>query len=162
MDPEDALIEKIQNNLSNNGFPEKIVAFPIDKIQVIIEKDQLELDMILSRLAMAGIYSQEQGDKLIFSASPDSFNTQSDSENSDQNPDTSGDGLGDLLKGLGDLPFDPASFAGKSKDDIMNMGKEMMEKMSETDKAELFQKFMSMPADQKEKLMGKAKDFNLF
>ena len=44
----------------------------------------------------------------------------------------------------------------------MNMGKEMMDKMSETDKAELFKKFMSMPADQKEKLMGKAKDFNLF
>ena len=73
MDPEDALIEKIQNNLSNNGFPEKVVSFPADKIQAIIEKDGLELDMILSRLSMAGIYSSEQGDKLIFSSSPDTF-----------------------------------------------------------------------------------------
>ena len=161
MDPEDALIEKIQNNLSNNGFPEKVVAFPFDKIQAIVEKDQLELDMILSRLSMAGIYSQEQGDKLVFSASPDSFGNQE--EGSQEGGDApAGDGLGDLLNGLGDLPFDPASFAGKSKEDIMNMGKEMMDKMSETDKAELFKKFMSMPADQKEKLMGKAKDFNLF
>jgi hypothetical protein len=160
MDPEDALIEKIQNNLNNNGFPEKTVAFPLSKIQAIVEKDQLEFDMILSRLSMAGIYSQEQGDKLLFSSSPDNFASQS---NPSETESSEGEGgLGDLLKGLGDLPFDPASFAGKSKDDIMSMGKEMMDKMSETDKAELFQKFMSMPADQKEKLMGKAKDFKLF
>ena len=161
MDPEDALIEKIQNNLNNNGFPENVVAFPLNKIQAIVEKDQLELDMILSRLSMAGIYSQEQGDKLIFSATPDSFANQEESSQEGGEAPAS-DGLGDLLNGLGDLPFDPASFAGKSKEDIMSMGKDMMEKMSETDKAELFKKFMSMPADQKEKLMGKAKDFNLF
>ncbi|WDE96853.1 hypothetical protein PQO03_02615 [Lentisphaera profundi] len=160
MDPEDALIEKIQNNLSKNGFPEKVVSFPLSKIQAIVEKDELELDMILSRLSMAGIYSQEQDDKLVFAATPDDFSNQADSSESP----SAGDGLGDLLNGLGDLPFnfDPASFAGKSKDDIMSMGKDMMDKMSETDKGELFKKFMSMPAEQKEKLMGKAKDFKLF
>ena len=159
MDPEDALIEKIQNNLSKNGFPSKTVAFPAEKIHEIIDKDGLELDMILSRLSMAGIYSTEKEDKIIFASSPDAFGDSNSSQNDDKG------GLTDLLGGLGDLlppGLDPSAFAGKSKEDIMNMGKQMMDNMSESDKAELFQKFMNMPADQRENLMGKAKDMNLF
>ena len=159
MDPEDALIEKIQTNLSNNGFPEKTVAFPAAKIQVIVEKDGLELDMILSRLSMAGIYSTESGDKLIFSSSPDTFNGDGSDSSDNQG------GLADLLGGLGDLlppGLDPSALAGKSKEDIMQMGKDLMANMSQEQQAEMFQKFMSMPAEQREKLMGKAKDMNLF
>jgi hypothetical protein len=159
MDPEDALIEKIQMNLTKNGFPNKTVAFPSEKIQKIIDQDGLELDMILSRLSMAGIYSSQQGDKLIFSSSPDTFSN-------DENDSSDGQGgLADLLGGLGDLlppGLDPSAFAGKSKEDIMQMGKDLMANMSQEEQAEMFQKFMSMPADQREKLMGKAKDMNLF
>ena len=157
MDPEDALIEKIQTNLSNNGFPEKVVSFPADKIQAIVEKDELELDMILSRLSMAGIYSEEQGDRLVFGSSPDAFGVPTESSGS------AGDNIADMLGGMGDLPFnmDPSMFAGKSKEDVMGMAEQMMSSMSDGDKAKLFESFMKMPADQREKLMKQAGDMGM-
>ena len=97
--------------------------------------------------------------KIIFSASPDAFVEEDTSSNEGNG------GISDLLGGLGDLlppGLDPSAFAGKSKEDIMKMGKDLMANMSQEEQAEMFQKFMSMPEEQSEKLMGKAKDMNLF
>ncbi len=163
MDPEDALIEKIQTNLSKNGFPEKTVSFPADKIKTIVEKDELELDMILSRLSMAGIYSQESGDKLLFAASPDAFVPNA---NEEVPAGAAGDNIADMLGGMdgvGDMlgGIDPSMFAGKSKDDVIGMAQQMMSSMSDEDKAKMFEGFMKMPADQREKLMKQAGDMGL-
>jgi len=151
MDPEDALIERITENLHKNGFPEKKVAFPASKLHSIADEGGVELDMALSRLSMSQIYSKESGDKIFFASSPDLLEevvTTATTQN--ESP-------------LGDLPFniDPAMFAGKSKDDIKGMADQLMGSMSDEEKNKMMQTFMNMDATERDQLMGKAKDMGI-
>ena len=152
MDPEDALIERITENLHKNGFPEKKIAFPATKLHAIAEKSGVELDMALSRLSMSQIYSKEAGDKIFFASSPDLLKEEESKPSTppDKNP-------------LGDLPFniDPTMFTGKSKDDVKDMADQLMGSMSEEEKNKMMKTFMNMDSEERDNLMNKAKDMGI-
>ena len=152
MDPEDALIERITENLNKNGFPDKKVAFPADKLNQIAENSGVELDMALSRLSMSQVFSKEDGDKIIFASSPELLEEQEvmPSQETPSNP-------------LGDLPFniDPSMFAGKSKEDVKSMADNIMNTMTDEQRSQMMETFMNMPAEERENLMKKAKDMGV-
>ena len=79
---EDKLIEQIKINIEKNGFPEKQVALPYNKIIENVNKLNLNLELFLSRLELFDIYTKQDGERLIFSSSPQAVETTTSSDKS--------------------------------------------------------------------------------
>ena len=124
VDPEDQFIDFIKSTLEKNGYPDKKVSLPLAKVQAAAEGKGLDLDMILSRIKMGGIYSELTTEKIIFS----------DTEAEEESADAAGNpfanmggmgGLGDMLGGM-----DLGALQNMSQEELMGQVSSLMENMT--------------------------------
>lgn len=69
--------DQIKKNLENNGFPQKKVSLPLEKLYEIAESKGENLNKVLAELETEGIKNHKTLDKIIFQSSagiPDSDN----------------------------------------------------------------------------------------
>ena len=59
--------EKIKRNLEKNGFPEKSVAFPLEKLYESAHEAGANLNKILDALSEQGIANEKSAEKITFS-----------------------------------------------------------------------------------------------
>jgi hypothetical protein len=57
----------ILNNLEQNGFPDKKVSLPLEKMYEVAEKKSANLNTILEELSNEGTLHEKTNDKIIFS-----------------------------------------------------------------------------------------------
>lgn len=150
-DPEDLFVEKIEKNLAKNGFPEKKVSLPLAKVEASARDNELDLEMILSRLSMTGVYSCIVEDKIYFAA--ESISASDFSASVETPPSGMPDLSGMFSGGMPDL----SSFAGKNPQQMQEQAMKIMEGMTPEQQEKLMQMWMNMPAEEKENLMDKVK-----
>lgn len=64
-------IETILKNLQNNGFPQKRVSLPLEKLYEVAEEKGHNFNKVLEELEKQGIQHEKTLDKIIFSPSID-------------------------------------------------------------------------------------------
>ena len=154
VDPEDQFIDFIKSTLEKNGFPEKKVSLPAAKVKSAAESKGLDLDMILSRLKMANIYSEVGEEKIVFSDS------EAEEESAGANPFANMGGLGGLGDMLGGL--DLGALQNMSQEDLMGQVTNMMQNMSPEQQQAMMDMYQNMSDEDKENIMNKGKDMGLF
>ena len=154
VDPEDQFIEFIKSTLEKNGFPEKKVSLPLTKVQSAAEGKGLDLDMILSRLKMGGVYSELTIEKVIFSDSEKEETSGAD------NPFAGMGGMG----GLGDMlgGMDLSALQNMSQEELMGQVSSLMENMTPEQQQAMMDMYQNMSDEDRENIMNKGKDMGLF
>lgn len=72
-----ALKDQILANLKNNGFPEKKVSLPMDKMYEVADDKGENLNKILDELKLQGIDHEKTGEKIIFKSGMPNLNPES-------------------------------------------------------------------------------------
>ena len=67
-------LEKIQKNLTTNGFPEKKVAFPLETLYEKADETGVNFNQVREELKTLGINTKTSGEKIIFSMDTDKGN----------------------------------------------------------------------------------------
>ncbi|MFZ8933339.1 MAG: hypothetical protein ACO20H_06930 [Bacteriovoracaceae bacterium] len=125
-------INTIIKNLESNGFPQKRVALPLEKMYEIADQKELNFNKVLEELSQKGISHSKEGDRIIFS----------------QDTMPNFDHLAEMMN-------------GKNPGDLMKMAQEMMAKMSPEQQEEIKNRVMNMDPKEREELMNKAKDMGM-
>ena len=69
-----SFLEKVQKNLTANGFPEKKVSFPLETLYEKAEEAGVNFNQVREELEKLGIQTTSEGDKLVFSMEQDKGN----------------------------------------------------------------------------------------
>ncbi len=69
-----SFLEKVQKNLTANGFPEKKVAFPLEALYEKADEAGVNFNKIREELKSLGINTETSGEKIIFSMDTDKGN----------------------------------------------------------------------------------------
>ncbi len=154
VDPEDQFIDFIKSTLEKNGFPDKKVSLPLEKVKSAAEGKSLDLDMILSRLKMGSVYSEIAEDKIVFS------DTEAEEPAAEGNPFANMGGMG----GLGDMlgGMDLGALQNMSQEELMGQVTNMMQNMSPEQQQSMMEMYQNMSDEDKENIMNKGKDMGLF
>jgi hypothetical protein len=108
IDPLEAFVERVAQQLTKHGFPERQVSFPIEKMYESAATKGLSFNKVLDLLAERGIAHEKTPEKVIFSPAATTVL-----------PDASAFG------GL-----DPSMFAGMSQEQLMAAAQAAMQQMS--------------------------------
>ena len=112
-----SLKEKIIKNLEMNGFPQKKVSLPLEKMYEVADNSRENLNTILEELEGTGISHTKSEDKIIFESAL---------------PNLKGDTFKKAQEMMGNM--DPAELQ-KIQEQIANMSEEEKEKLMEQAKA---------------------------
>ncbi len=147
-------ITNIIETLHKNGFPEKKVALPLEKMYETAHEKGLNFNVILDFLKQKDIDHEKTTEKIIF------FQKQKEEEPASENP---------FAKAFG-TSFDPFQMLSKFKpEDLKNVDMSTMisqaanvfKNMNPEQLANLKKTFESMSEDDKKDLMKKARDMGV-
>ncbi|MBF0313841.1 MAG: hypothetical protein HQK52_10525 [Oligoflexia bacterium] len=130
----DLFVEKIIQTLQANGFPEKKVTLPLEKMYEISESKKLNFNDVLTELAAQGINHEKLSDKILFS--------QVEQNNQDIHQK-----IFDRLKGM-----DPKDMMKNAQSILSSMSPEELQAMQEM--------YQSMTPSQREELAKRAQEMN--
>jgi hypothetical protein len=162
-------IANLLKNLMQNGFPEKKVALPLEKLYESAHSKNVNFNKVLTfLLEEKDIDHEKTSTKIIFFPK---LAVVSESENSQAGESASGvmpglENLDDIMK-IGQEMFGNALNPDMLKDGNMNMAslaekaKAMMASMSPEQLQNLQKIVNNIPSDKKEALMKKAKDLGI-
>jgi hypothetical protein len=120
------LKNQILKNLELNGFPQKSVSLPLEKMYEVADKKGENLNTILEELAAEGTAHTKTTDKIVFSKqAPASFNPE------DFNMD------GDMMKKVQEM------MSSMKPEDLQKI-KDQVSSMSEDEKSDLMNKAKDM------------------
>jgi hypothetical protein len=123
--------DKILQTLKTNGFPEKRVSLPTDKMFEVAESKGFSFNDVLQSLKTDHHIEAKIGpDKIIFS--------QELSENVSENP-----------------------FSGMNPEQMMKQAQEMMSKMDPEELKKIQEMFTNMSPEEKEQMLKKGKDLGI-
>ena len=122
----ESFLEKIESNLKKNGFPERAVAFPLEKLYESAHEAGANLNKILEDLALKGIQNEKTVEKIIFTKKI-----------------TSSD---DIM----------SQFEGMNMDDVRAKSEQMMKDMPPEQLEYAKQMFANMSEQEKKDMMAKA------
>jgi hypothetical protein len=149
VDPEDLFIEKMKSTLTKNGFPEKKVSLPLEKVKAAAESRKLDLDFILSRLSMMDFPSTIDGDKVIFAVKQE--------EAANPFGDMGGmGGMGDMFGGL-----DMGALKNMSQEELMGQVSNMMKNMTPDQQSGMMDMYKNMSEEEKANILNKAGDMGI-
>ena len=111
------LKEQILSNLKSNGFPEKKVSLPLEKMYEVAENKSENLNTILEELKSQGVDHEKTEDKIIFKSAM---------------PNLGAEGFEKAQEMMKDM--DPEEMK-KLQDQVANMSEEEKEKLMEQAKA---------------------------
>ena len=129
-------IDSIIKNLEQNGFPDKKVSLPLEKMYEIAEEKGLNFNQVLEKIKSdKGIDSKSEGDRIIFDKvqAPSGLNM---------------DHLNDM-------------FSGMDQGDMMKKAQDAMAAMTPEQMAEMKKMFENMSPEEQQNLMKKGKDMGL-
>lgn len=131
-----AFLEHIQQILSKNGYPDKRVSLPLERMYAVAHEKQLNFNKVLVMLQERGIDHEKTTEKIIFFPRPNPAFTES-SDGTAEHPQTP-----DLAR-------------------MMAEAQAMLQNMSPQQISELQNMFANMSPKEKEELMRKARDLGL-
>lgn len=129
-------VQIVIDNVKKNGFPEKKVAFPFEKLTEAAEKKEIDLDKVLQLLDDIQIAHVKTGTKIVFYAKDRGPFAESTPKNEGSQPGP--------FEVFGDM--DPAELMAAAAQMMQNMSpeqleaaKKMYESMSEEERAALIE-----------------------
>ncbi|MEZ4742044.1 MAG: hypothetical protein R3B45_06315 [Bdellovibrionota bacterium] len=114
-------IADIQNTLNKNGFPEKKVALPLEKMYEVAHKKGINFNKVLNFLESKGVWHTKTAEKIIFSSNASEVNA--------EELPTGEVHLQEEQKTNSDT-FDFSMFAGMDLNQLMKSATEMMKNMT--------------------------------
>ncbi len=130
----DSFVEQVVKTLESNGFPDKRVSLPTDKMFDVADRKGLSFNQVLEILKDRGIDSEMGAEKIIFSKEI-------------QNPFPQG--------------FDPSSLKDMDQAELMKKAQEFMSSMSPEQMAEVQKMYQNMSDEEKAEIMKKGKEMGL-
>jgi hypothetical protein len=141
-DPLVAFVDSVIAQLAKNGYPERRVSFPIERMYESAAAKGLSFNKVLEQLAERGIGHEKTPEKVIFApavvAPPSPF-------------------PGDAFAGL-----DPAMFAGMSQEQLFAAAQAAMQQMGPEQVAALRAMVEGMTPEQQAAMLDQAKKMGLF
>ena len=139
MDMTKQFIKQIEVNLKNNGFPEKKVSLPLEKMYEIADTKGLSFNAVLKEMREdLGIESVLETDKVIFSMA------QNDTKQQNQ-----------------PFSFNPEELKDMDQDELKEKAQNFMKTMSPEQMAEIQKTFANMSQEEKDEIMKKGKEMGL-
>ena len=139
MDTKEQFIKQIEENLKSNGFPEKKVSLPLEKMYEIADSKGLSFNDVLREMKEKhGIESLLETERVIFSSTAQE--------------DTSQDKP---------FSFNPEELKNMDQDELKDKAQSFMKSMSPEQMAEIQKTFANMSQDEKDEIMRKGKEMGL-
>jgi hypothetical protein len=137
-DPLIAFVDRVVAQLAKNGYPERHVAFPIERMYESAAAKGLSFNKVLELLAERGIAHEKTPEKVIFA------------------PAVVAPSLPDAFAG-----FDPAMFAGMSQEQLIAAAQAAMQQMGPEQVAALRAMVEGMTPEQQAAMLEQAKKLGL-
>ena len=139
MDTTEQFIKQIEENLKGNGFPEKKVSLPLEKMYEIADSKGLSFNDVLREMKEKhGIESLLETERVIFSSTAQ--------ENAEQKEPFS---------------FNPEELKNMDQDELKDKAQSFMKSMSPEQMAEIQKTFANMSQEEKDEIMRKGKEMGL-
>ena len=139
MDTQEQFIKQIKANLKNNGFPEKKVSLPLEKMYEVADSKDLSFNEILKVMKEKyGIDSLLETERVIFSDAK--------ANSSSQNTPFS---------------FNPEELKNMDQGELKEKAQNFMKSMSPEQMAEIQKTFANMSQEEKDEIMRKGKEMGL-
>ena len=139
MDTKEQFIKQIEENLKGNGFPEKKVSLPLEKMYEIADSKGLSFNDVLREMKENhGIESLLETERVIFSSTP-----QKDTQQGDP------------------FSFNPEELKNMDQDELKDKAQSFMKSMSPEQMAEIQKTFANMSQEEKDEIMRKGKEMGL-
>lgn len=136
------LKETIVKNLEQNGFPEKSVTLPLEKLYEVADNKEANLNKILDSLREEGlsIDLQTANDRILFSK-----------KTVTENP----------FAGLDPNDFDLNNIDMSDKEGLKNKAQEFMKNMTPEQMSSIKQMFDNMTPEQREEILKKGRELGI-
>ena len=139
MDTKEQFIKQIEENLQGNGFPEKKVSLPLEKMYEIADSKGLSFNDVLREMKEKhGIESLLETERVIFSST-----AQKDTQQDDP------------------FSFNPEELKNMDQDELKDKAQSFMKSMSPEQMAEIQKTFANMSQEEKDEIMRKGKEMGL-
>tara|TARA_B100000287_G_C20264957_1_gene635563 strand:- start:145 stop:561 length:417 start_codon:yes stop_codon:yes gene_type:complete len=137
MDTKEQFIKQIVENLKNNGFPEKKVSLPLEKMYEIADSKGLSFNEVLKVMKEKhGVESLLETERVIFSSANSA---------SQKSP----------------FSFNPEELKNMDQDELKEKAQNFMKSMSPEQMAEIQKTFANMSQEEKDEIMRKGKEMGL-
>jgi hypothetical protein len=133
-------VERVVNQLTKNGFPERSVSFPIEKMYESAATKGLSFNKVLEELAERGIAHEKTPEKVIFS------------------PASAAPAMPDVGAFAG---LDPSMFAGMSREQLMAAAQSAMQQMGPEQLEAMRAMVEGMTPEQQAEMLEQAKKLGL-
>jgi len=128
--------ELIEKNLRNNGFPQKTVSLPLEKLYEVADKKGAHLNTILDSYRSDGVSVTSNVDKIIFQANS-----------------------GDKRSPLDGL--DLSELNSMNKNELMEKYNELMKNITPDQLSEIKNMYEKMTPNEREEIMRKSKEMGI-
>ncbi len=139
-DPLATFVDHVSAQLAKNGYPERRVAFSLERMYESASAKGLSFNKVLEVLAARGIQHEKTPEKVIFAPAP------------------AASPIPDAGAFAG---FDPAMFAGMSKEQLMAAAQAAMQQMGPAQLAALRAMLEGMTPEQQAAMLEQARKFGL-
>ncbi len=131
------MASSIKKSLINNGFPEKAVSLPLERLYEAAHRDGLNFNKVLEELTLDGVIHEKTAEKIIFRPKP-----------VDQSSPLAGLNF-DSLKNM--------NFSDMNMGDMMKQVSELTKNLSPSQMLEIKKMYDNMSPEERSKLMDMAK-----
>ena len=139
MDTKEQFIKQIEENLKGNGFPEKKVSLPLEKMYEIADSKGLSFNDVLREMKEKhGIESLLETERVIFSST-----AQEDAKQDEP------------------FSFNPEELKNMDQDELKDKAQSFMKSMSPEQMAEIQKTFANMSQEEEDEIMRKGKEMGL-
>jgi hypothetical protein len=147
-DPLSAFVERVAQQLTKHGFPERAVSFPIEKMYESAAAKGLSFNKVLELLGERGIAHEKTPEKIIFSPTTAAPPQPAPSAFAGLDPS--------MFGGL-----DPSMFAGMSQEQLLSAAQSAMQQMGPDQMAALRAMVEGMTPEQQAEMLEQAKKLGL-
>jgi hypothetical protein len=139
------MAENIKRNLTKNGFPEKSVSLPLEKLYESAHNEGLNFNKVLDVLTVDGIGHEKTAERIIFSKLMEA------------KPEVTSPFSGFNMDSLKDLDFKNMDMGS-----MMSRAKDLMKSMSPDQLKEIKKMYDNMSPEERQKIMDQAKNLGKF
>ena len=137
------LLDNILKTLAKNGYPERRVALPLDRMYEVAYEKQLNFNKALAFLADQGVAHEKTETKIIFFPKVDAAPTA---------------GLDPFAAFAG---FDPATMDAQSMQDMMSRAEQLLKTISPEQRAQIETMYRDMSPEQRADLERQARELGV-
>ena len=144
-----AFVQSVIDNVKKNGFPDKKVSFPLERMYEIAEKKGINFNKVLETLDEIQIAHKKTPKKIIFYAK-------------DREPQPqAGANPTDVFSNMA-ANINPEMFKGKNMSDMMNAASQMMQNMNPEQLEAVKNMYENMSDEERAAMIEKVKKMGMF